>query len=136
MLDNELAAQQITGSAPLDVPALTGRHTLSFESYVFKKALKVAAGADVRYRTGYRPQAYAPLYNRFYYQEAVSTGTQWESSVFFNFKVKRFRASLSVDELQSLLGVHNVPNPRLPGAGADDPVWLRLDTGELIADCV
>ena len=114
VLDNELAAQQITGSAPLDVPALTGRHTLSFESYVFKKALKVAAGADVRYRTGYRPQAYAPLYNRCYYQEAVSTGTQWESSVFFNFKVKRFRASLSVDELQSLLGVHNVPTPGYP----------------------
>lgn len=114
ILDNELAFQQIAGNAPLDVPQLLGRHQLSYENYLFKKALKIATGVEVRYHTAYKPQGYAPFYNRFYYQGAYTTDMEPEASVFFNFKVKRFRAYLMGDQLQRLFGVHNVPTPGYP----------------------
>ena len=114
VLDNELAFQQIAGDAPLDVPQLLGRHQLSYENFLFKKALKIATGVEVRYHTGYTPLAYSPFYNRFYYQEGYTVGTEPEASAFFNFKVKRFRAYLMGDQLQRLFGVHNIPTPGYP----------------------
>lgn len=109
VLDNELAFQQIAGDAPLEVPLLLGRHQLSYEAYLFGKALKIATGIDVRYHTDYKSAGYSPLYNRFYYQDTYSTGTIPEASVFFNFKVKRFRAYLMGDQLQRIFGVQNMP---------------------------
>ena len=114
VLDNELAFQQIAGSAPIDVPQLLGRHQLSYENHLFKKALKIATGIEARYHTAYKPQGYAPFYNRFYYQDTYTTDNEPVASVFFNFKVKRFRAYVMGDQMQRLFGVHNVPTPGYP----------------------
>jgi hypothetical protein len=114
ILDNELAFQQIAGDAPIEVPLFMGRHQISYESYLFAKALKIAIGADVRYHTAYKPLGYAPFYNRFYYQDTYTAGAEPEASLFFNFKVKRFRAYLMGDQMQRLLGVHNMPAPGYP----------------------
>ncbi len=114
VLDNELAFQQIAGDAPIEVPLLMGRHQLSYETYLFAKALKIAAGIDVRYHTAYKPLGYAPFYNRFYYQDTYTSGADPEASVFFNFKVKRFRAYIMGDQMQRLFKVHNIPVPGYP----------------------
>jgi len=68
VIDNDLAFQQLAGGGPISVPTLLGRHTVAFESYLFKNALKVATGAEVRYHTSYNAEGYNPFYNRFYYQ--------------------------------------------------------------------
>ncbi len=115
VLDNEGTFQQIAGSAPFEVPLFMGRHQLSYESWLFGKALKIATGIDVRYHTAYKPLGYAPVYNRFYYQDTYTAGADPEASLFFNFKVKRFRAYLMGDQLQRLFGVHNMPVPGYPG---------------------
>lgn len=115
VLDNEVAFQQKAGDAPIEVPQFLGRHQLSYESYLFGKALKIAVGVDARYHTAYKPMGYAPLYNRFYYQDAYTTGSDPEASLFFNFKVKRFRAYIMGDQLQRLFGLHNLPVPGYPG---------------------
>jgi hypothetical protein len=114
VLDNELAFQQIAGGAPIEVPALLGRHQLSYEGYLFGKVLKIATGAEFRYHTAHKPLGYAPFYNRFYYQDAYNTGIDMAASLFFNFKVKRFRAYLMGDQLQRLWMANNVPVPGYP----------------------
>lgn len=111
VLDNELAWQQKTGSAPINVPALMGRHQLSLEKYVFKNALKLATGIDIRYHTGYEPAGYSPFLNRFYYQNSYSVTNTPEISLFFNFKVKNFRAFLMGDQLQQLFARNAIYAP-------------------------
>src|SRR2546422_290684 len=108
------AFQQVAGGGPVEVPAFMGRHQFSFEAYLFKKALKIATGAEIRYHTSYHPEGYGPLYNRFYYQTAYTSGSDPEASVFFNFKIKRFRAYLMGDQLQTLLSNNNIPIPGYP----------------------
>ncbi len=102
VLDNELIYQQKTSDAPVNVPAFMGRHQLAIETYVFRNALKIATGFDVRYHSDYKPAAYAPFFNRFYYQNSYELSNIPEVALFFNFKIKSFRAYVMGDQLQQL----------------------------------
>jgi len=114
ILDNDIALQQVTGGAPLSVPLLMGRHGLSYESYLFSRALKIATGVEARYHSDYKAEGYAPFYNRFYYQSAYTSSNYPEASVFFNFKIKRFRAYLMVDQVQTLFWRNTIVHPGYP----------------------
>lgn len=102
VLDNELTYQQTETRSPVNIPQLMGRHQLAIETYIFKKALLVATGVEARYHSSYNPAGYSPFFNRFYYQNTYSISNTPEMSVFFNFKVKRFRAYLMADQVQQL----------------------------------
>lgn len=102
LLDNEFVYQQVTGDAPVHVPAFMGRNQFALESYVFKNALKVSTGIEVRYHTAYYADGYSPFFNRFYSQNTYQVSNKPEGSVFFNFKIKKFRAYLMIDQLQQL----------------------------------
>lgn len=104
VLDNELAYQQPAGTAPINVPTLMGRHQLSVETFAFKRALRVATGAEVRYHTPYQSAGYSPYFNRFSYQDTYTLTNNPELAVFFNFRIKKFRAFLMADQLQQLFG--------------------------------
>jgi len=101
-LDNQLAYQQLPINAPVNVPALMGRHQLSYEQNLFKRALKIEVGIEVRYNTPYKPAGYDAMLNRFFYQNSVTVSNAPEGSVFLNFRVKRFRAFVMADNLQEL----------------------------------
>lgn len=111
VLDNELAYQQKTGNAPVNIPALMGRHQLSFEKGIFKNALKIATGIDVRYHTNYQPSAYSPFFNRYYYQSTYSVSNTPEVALFFNFKIKNFRSYIMGDQLQQLFARNTIYAP-------------------------
>lgn len=115
MLDNELVYQQKAGSAPVNVPLLMGRHQLSLERPIFHRALYVATGVEARYHSPYKPAGYAPLFNRFYYQNSHSISNDPELSVFFNFRIKRFRAYIMADQLQTLFANNYITTPGYPG---------------------
>lgn len=102
VLDNELAYQQVPASAPVNVPSLLGRHQLSVEAYLFKRALKVATGVEVRYANSYYTPGYDPFLNRFYYQNTYYMSNPAEGSVFFNFRIKNFRAFIMADQVQQI----------------------------------
>jgi hypothetical protein len=104
VFDNEIAYQNRTNDAPVNIPSLLGRHQLSFEKAIFAKALKIATGVEVRYHSPYSPAAYSPYFNRFFYQDSYLLSNAPELSVFFNFKVKSFRAYIMGDQFQQLLG--------------------------------
>ncbi len=111
VLDNEIVFQQPTSGAPVNVPTLMGRHQLSIERHIFRSALKMATGVEVRYHTDYTPAGYSPFFNRYYYQNTYTLTNNPEASVFFNFKIKSFRASLAADQLQQLLYRNTIVAP-------------------------
>lgn len=102
VLANELAWQQVTGNAPVNVPTLMGRHQLGIETYLFKNALKVSTGVQVTYHTPYHADGYSPFFNRFYYQNSYQVTNGPETAIFFDFKIKRFRAYIMGDQLNQL----------------------------------
>jgi hypothetical protein len=104
--DNELVYQQFPANAPVSIPAIMGRSQFSYEIPMFKRALKIATGIEVRYNSAYRIAGYDALLNRFFYQSS-SYGNIPEASVFLNFRIKRFRAFLMGDYLQQLLNHQN-----------------------------
>jgi hypothetical protein len=122
VLDNELAYQEKTGNAPVNVPRLMGRHQFSWESYMFRRALKVAIGVEARYHTPYESAAYSPFLNRYYYTNTATISNTPEGTVFFNFKIKQFRASLSLDQVQQFFTTNLITTPNY----AAQDVMLRF----------
>ncbi len=114
VMDAEVAFQTVAGQSPVELPAVLARLSLAYESTLFTDALHIATGLDTRYHSAYTPVGYAPFYNRFYYQNSYRAENYPEASVFFNFRVKRFRAYLMVDQLQSLWWRNTVIYPGYP----------------------
>lgn len=114
MLDNELAYQQKTAGAPVNIPAFMGRHRLAIETRAFKKALGISSGIDIRYHTSYKSAGYSPFFNRFYYQDSYTVSNFPQVALFFNFKVKNFRAYVMADQVQHLLGKNYISLPGYP----------------------
>lgn len=101
-IDNELVYQQVPDNAPVNIPALMARHQLSYEKATFKRRLKLVTGVEVRYNTAYHPAGYDALLNRFFYQKQLYVNNTPELSAFVNFRIKRFRAFVMVDNIQQL----------------------------------
>lgn len=118
VLDNELVYQQIDAGAPINIPALLGRHQLAYERDLFNKALRIATGIEVRYHTSYYCAGYDPFFNRFYYQNTYYLSNAPELSVFFNFRIKRFRAYIMGNQLQEIFATNTITAPGYPAPDA------------------
>lgn len=118
VLDNEVMYQQKTAAAPINIPQFMGRHQLSYERYIFKNALKIATGVEVRYHSAYYPAGYSPIYNRFYYQDTLLISNQPAASIFFNFKIKKFRAYVMLDQGQQFFTTNLITAPIYPAQNA------------------
>lgn len=114
VLDNTVAWQQSTTGAPVNVPALSGRHQLSLETRIFRKRLKMATGIDIRYHSTYKPSGYSPMLNRYFYQQHYEAQNIPEAALFFNFMVKRIRVYLMGDQLQQLFSRNVIYTPGYP----------------------
>lgn len=108
VLDNELLWQQQTAGAPVNIPALSGRHQLSLETYIFRRALKIATGVDVRYHTAFTAPGYSPFLNRYFYQTTYQAENLPEMALFFNFHVKRMRMYIMGDQLQQMFSKNTI----------------------------
>ena len=114
VLDNEIAYQQKAGEAPVNIPSVMGRHQLSIETLLFGNALKIATGIDARWHSAYKPAGYSPFFNRFYFQDTYNLNNPQEVALFFNFKVKNFRAYIMGDQLQQMFTRNLISVPGYP----------------------
>jgi len=123
-LDNEIAWQQATGNAPVNIPALLLRHKLGLETAMFRKALYVAVGLEAKYHTPYYVEGYTPYFNQFFYQNSYKPNNAPECSAYFNFKIKSFRAFVLAEQLQQFFStnviqaVGDTPGAIYPGPNA------------------
>jgi hypothetical protein len=99
-IDNEWVYQQLPINVPINVPAISGRHQFSYDRDAFKRRIKLSTGFDVRYHSAYNVAGYSAVLNRFYYQQSAYVANFPELSVFFNFRVRHFRAFFMIDQLQ------------------------------------
>lgn len=118
VLDNEITYQQMPTKAPVNAPAFMGRHQLSYENYIFGKALQVATGVQVRYYSEYNSASYSPIFHRFYYQDTYLLSNDPVIAYFFNFRVKRFKAFIMLDHIQQAFTKKNFITT--PGYAAQD----------------
>ncbi len=106
--NNEIVLQQRNGAGPLNLPLYSGRHSFAHQTTLFNDAIATYMGVEVRYNTPWQADGYSALLNRFYYQSGTTLSTPPELTAFVNFRVKRFRAALSADQLQQLFIQTNV----------------------------
>jgi hypothetical protein len=117
-LDNEVVVQQATDNAPVHVPLVMGRHQFGIETAIFAKALHISTGVEVRYHTAYFADGYSPFMGRFYYQDVYEVNNKPEASVYFNFRIKRFRAYIMGDQMQQIWFRNNITAPGHPAQNA------------------
>ena len=104
-LDTDVIIQKSSNSEVLDLPlaALSAagyfEHLFRFPSTGGK--LYMQLGTDITYHTLYHAYAYMPATGRFFRQDETRTGNYPFINVFLNFKVKRTRAFIMYDHVNS-----------------------------------
>jgi len=118
VLENDLLYQQPTRNAPINLPAVAGRHQLSIETHLFGNALKIATGIDARWHSSYASAGYSPFFGRFYFQDTYRVNNAPEMALFFNFRIKSFRAYVMGDQLQTFFARNVINAPGYPAQDA------------------
>ncbi len=126
---SEIHLQQTAGNPPLNVPLIYTRNRLAYEANLYKN-LFLATGVEVRYNTPYKADNYSPFVGQFFYQDNTSISNRPDVNVFFNFRIKSFKAFVRGENLNTLrkngneIGFtqHNFSAPHYP----TQSFWFRL----------
>jgi hypothetical protein len=108
VFDNDILLQFASNNSPIHLPIFASRHRIAHESKLIKNKLQTAIGLDIRYNTPYYNDNYSPLYFSFVTNYSTKISNYPQAAFFFNFKVKRFRASFAIDELQNFVFKNNI----------------------------
>jgi hypothetical protein len=117
-IDNALLVQITSSNTPLNVPLLASFHRFAYHDYLFKNKLQVSTGFDISYNTPYFNDQFQPVFQSFTPQQAIKKSVIPRLHPFFNFKIKRFRASVSVDQFQHFFIKNNINYLGYPAQGA------------------
>ncbi len=125
---NELTVQVVDPNAPVNLPFLLTRQRVAFEGNFFKN-LFLSTGLELIYHSNFQPDAYMPLTGQFYLQEQYTTKNRPMANAFVNFRIKRFKGYVRMEQLNTLLASsnqlgtrYNFTAPNYPGTGT----WLRV----------
>jgi hypothetical protein len=125
---NELTLQLVDPNAPLHLPVLFTRQRLAFEGNFFKN-LFLSTGLELIYHSSFKPDGYMPLNGQFYLQDQFTANNRPIANAFLNFRIKRFKGFVRMEQLNTLLATNNqlgtryhFTAPNYPGTGT----WLRV----------
>lgn len=104
--ENEAVLQWVNSEAPLKLPRAMLRSNLSYRNRLFKNKLEVATGVEALWHSAYYANRYVPYVNDFVLQQQAMVSNYPRVTAYVQLKVKRFRGSVSVSDLQQLV----VPN--------------------------
>lgn len=108
VFDNDILLQFVSNNSPIHLPNFASRQRIAHESKLIKNKLQTAIGLDLRYNTPFYNDNYSPLYFSFVTNYTNKISNYPQAAFFFNFKVKRFRASFAIDELQNFVLKNNM----------------------------
>ncbi len=125
----EAAFQQVAGNAPVHLPQVYTRNRVAFEGNFYKN-LFLSLGIEVRYFTPYKADGYSPLNGQFYYQTDSTLSNRPDVNVYFNFRIKSFKAFVRLENLNTIDKAngtygfidHNFSAPHY----AQNALWLRF----------
>ena len=106
-LDTNIQFQQLDDNAPIHIPDLLGRSTVSYADEWFRKAAFVQIGATVKYYSSFYADAYSPILSDYVVQDAVKIGGGPLFSAFFNAKIRQTRLYFNAENLGAALNGNN-----------------------------
>lgn len=112
-LDNDFFFQLANSSRVIRLPWFVSRHSIYYDVRLFKKALWLSTGFDLRYQTAFQANGYFPLTGQFYLQDQRVFSYYPILDYFLNFKVRTVRISLKVDNISGLFGPKGYYNAAL-----------------------
>lgn len=99
--DLNVIYQKISNSSVVRLPDLYSNLKLYYENNLFKGALDMQIGVNIRYFNAYYADAYMPALRSFYHQNDELLGNYPYIDVFVNAKIKRARLFLKYERLNS-----------------------------------
>jgi hypothetical protein len=102
--DNDVWFQKSAGSDVIRLPLVTLKSSVYYERHIFKNAMWLAIGADLRYYTPYDANGYSPLTGQFYEQNYQQMKFYPVLDLFLNVKIKTVRVFLTGTNLSSFFG--------------------------------
>lgn len=99
-LDNQIILQEVSGEA-LRLPRLYTKHSLFFNSKIFRGILDFQLGVDLRLNDSYLANTYQPLTGQFIQQDDLEVPFYPVGDAFANFKVKRLRVFVKYENITS-----------------------------------
>jgi hypothetical protein len=125
---SEMHLQIVDQASPIHVPLILTRQRLAFEG-VFYKNLNLSTGLEFIYHTGFKADNYMPLSGQFFVQNGANLTNRPTTNAYLNFMIKRFKAYVRVENLNTLLptsrtygNTYNFTAANYPGTGT----WVRL----------
>ncbi len=94
--------QKINQNPAMDLPAWNLRVLIYYTDWWFKHNMRMQSGLQVRYFSSFYMSGFNPLYNDFFQQRRRKYGNFYLMDLFFDFKVKKFRAYASFSHFNAL----------------------------------
>ncbi|MFY7964800.1 MAG: putative porin [Chitinophagaceae bacterium] len=122
----EVHLQQTTANAPVNIPQILTRQRLAFEGNFFTN-LFLSMGLELRYHSNYNASGYSPFNGQFFYQDSYTANNRPDINLFFNFRIKSFKAFVRAENLNTLIPPsgykkYNYHTEQYPMQS----VWMRL----------
>lgn len=125
---NDIYFQFLDPKAPIHLPLVLTRQRIAFEG-IFYKNLNMSTGLEFVYHSKYKADNYMPFTGQFYLQNDILIQNRPNVNAFFNMMIKRFKAYIRVENLNTLLptnqqlGNHyNFTSPTYASPGT----WVRV----------
>jgi hypothetical protein len=103
-LDNDFWFQPVANSNAIRLPLLVTRHSVYYETRIFKKVLWFSTGFDLRYNSPFYGNEYFPLTGQWILQNNQLLTFYPVLDWFLNLKVRWFRVTAKVDNISSVFG--------------------------------
>ena len=100
-IDMQQILQHSTDDVQVDVPLLASKNSVYADFSLFRNALRMQVGTDIRYYSKFTPDAYDPATGLFY-EQPTETGDYLWADVFVNLQVKRASIYLKAGHLNAL----------------------------------
>ncbi len=118
-VDFNVIYQGVSDQSILRVPEIYSHTQLFFENTIFKGAMDLKIGLNIRYFSSYFANAYMPALRSFYIQNEKEIGNYPYVDVFVNAKIKRARLFLKYEKLNSSFMPQNYfASPHYPNTDA------------------
>ncbi len=85
------------------VPLLASKNSVYADFFLFRKVLHAQVGADLRYHTPFKADAYDPALGVFYRQDDVEVGNYLWGDLFVNLQIKKATIYVKAGHINELL---------------------------------
>ena len=100
-VDMQQFLQHSTDKVQLDVPIWANKNSIYADFTLFRRALRMQVGVDIRYYTAFAPDAYDPATGLFFQQD-TETGDYLWGDAFINLQVKRASIYVKAGHINAL----------------------------------